>query len=257
MTEDKPVETVEDTGLSETVDTSTNEETQDTESDADDMTFGDLEFDTEESDDTEDTEAATEESEEETEESEGDVEEEAQPTESNDAEQKRIAYEAYKQREAARLAKQQELRESQMEYLQDAEDDRDLALRQLQIDAYNNRIQANADKIEAGIQRAVAEIELFRTAPEDVREALASSLDEFEQLHVSRDQQGNVVEVRADVNQFLHQRAEVLKKIMEAGARQQAKAKSQTQARTTITPSKAPAPKKVDSDLEDFDKVFW
>lgn len=259
MTEDKTVETVEDVGPSEAVETSTNEETQDVESkDADDLSFADLDLD-DESDETEETEAATEESEEVEEESTEDVEDdkgEEPEKPSTDEEQKRIAHEAFLQREAARKAKQEELRGSQEQYLQGAEDDKDLALRQLQVDAYNNRIQINADKLESGIRRSIAEIDLFRTGPDEVKEALVQSLDEFEQLYVTKNKHGDPIEVRADINKFLHQRAEMLRKVMQVGARQEVKAKSKTQARTTVTPSKPPREPKVDKDEEDFDRVF-
>lgn len=247
--DEESTQVVEDTGLSETAETSTNEETQDT----DDIALEDMDISSDDPDETDeskestDDEAATEESEESEEESIDDGKEE----------RKRLNDEAAKARIARKQALEQAKRDHLQQRLYEAEDDRDLALRELQNEAYNTRVEANTSKLETGLDRAVADIDLFKdTAPTEARDELMASLDDFERMYVTRNQFGDVVKVEGDIYQFLQQKAASIRKLTGVGARQQAKAKQQVKARTDTLPSKAPKEAKVDADLKAFDDVF-
>lgn len=267
-------QTEEAVGTAEAVDTSTNEETQDTEAEdldnfilTDDMiTAGD---DTEESEVTEETEPASEETEEAEEESTSDVESEDSSEESSDesetveskedgtpSEEEIKAHNAEmaRQRIAEREARERAKLEAQQEYLQSAEDEKDLALKQLQIDAYNNRVETNTNKLQLGIDRAVATIDLFTKGSPEVQEELANSLDDFERMYVQRDRNGDPIAVNGDVYQYLQAKAESIKRIQALGARQEAKAKSETKARTITPPVKTPKEPKVDPMIAAFDE---
>lgn len=197
-----------------------------------------------------------------TDESEDSTESEDTDEESNDddseAEQKRRNAEYAQKRIAEREAKQKELQQSQQEYLQDAEDDRDLALRQLQIDAYNNKVEFNTNKLQNGLERAVASIDLLTdpSAPPEAKEFLYDAIDEFEAIYVTRDKYGNVTEVKGDVYAYLTNKADSVRRLTGVGARNQIKAKEQAKTRTTQPPSKAPKEQKVDSDLKDFEEAW-
>lgn len=243
-----------DTSVSE--DTSTNEETQDT----DDFELEDIEVsvddmkldDTDESEETEEDTAATESDEESEEESEADVEEESsEDNTQTELERQNAARVAYQEREAKRRA---EKAQSQAEYLDGAEDDRDLALRQLQIDAYNNRIEGNTNKLQNGIDKAVASIDLFRDGSPEVKEELAKSLDDFERMYIKRDQNGDPIEVAGDVYQYLQEKAESIKRLTGIGARQQKTDKANQKARTLTPPAKTPKAPAKDPMLEAFDE---
>ena len=254
------------------VDTSTTDEAPDTvdvEAELEDMevSFDDVE-DTEETEETTEDEAATE-SEEETEEepaedvgekpeSEDTEEPQDEKTEEEDttseAEQKRRNDEYARQRIAEREAREKAKQEQQDAYLQDAEDARDLALRQLQVDAYNNRIEKNTNVLQNGIDKAVASIDLFRTGTPEVKEALAQSLDEFERMYVQKDANGDPVQVTGDVYEYLTNKANTFQTLMGLGARTEAKSKDKAKARTDPLPSRAPKEPKKDEDLDAFDE---
>lgn len=282
MTDVKSAETTEDTGLSEEVETSTNEEAQDTDVslEDDDFSFEDAadeaDGETEESEESTEDEAATESDDETEEESAEDVKDKdtkEDDTASEDS-QKAAAQEAYQQREAARRERDARLQKAQGDYLDAAEDVYDKAIergvdegtarllaeqeasnRQVRIDAYNNRIEGNLNKLENGIERAVNTIDLFSTGSNDVKEELASALDDFETMYVKRDVYGNPVRVEADVYQFLQKRAESIRRLTRVGARQESTAKKSVKARADAVPSRAPKEPKVDPDLAAFDEV--
>lgn len=254
---------IEDTTVEETVDTSTNEETPETEVDmdleGDDTSFEDMDDDeTDESDDSEDEIEDTEPAEPEEESGEDEQPEVAEePKEEDTASQEDIKKhnaEMAARRIAEKQAREQAKAAQQREYLEQAEDDRDLALRQLQVDAYNNRVESMRNKLDSGIERAVASIDLFRDGSQEVKEELARRLEDFEAKHVQYDQNGDPVSVTADVYEYLQIEADSIKRLLNTGARNQTKAKSKAKARTETLPTRAPKEKAVDPDLAAFDE---
>jgi hypothetical protein len=254
-----------DTGLSDATDTSNNEEF-DAEAALLDIEVTDEEMDgpEEKDSDTESTdEAATETEEEVEDESEADVQEEKPKEEDTTSEEetRRRNDEFAKQRIAEReaRAKQQaefaELKRQQQEdYLREAEDERDMALRQLQIDAYNNKIETNSSKLETAMDRAVADIDLFRTGTQVQKDALIASLDDFEARFVRRDNNGDPVEITGDVYQHLQAKADEIRRLAGEGARIESKAKEQTKARTDIVPTRTPKEPRKDPYLSAFEE---
>jgi len=260
----------DDTTVSDEATTSTNEDAQDTESqDLDDMELSDEDIEadeTEESGESENKTATTESEEEAQEESEDDVESTDSDSESTDSEQEESTEEgtdsdddareaaarrAFEQREAQRHKAKVD---AQQEYLDAAEDGKDLALRQLQIDAYNNRVESNTNKLQNGIDKAVASIDLFRTGTLEVKQELTDSLDDFERMHVKRDRNGDPIEVTGDVYQFLQKKADSIRRLTGVGARQQQKDRSKTRSKTITPPAKKPKEPKVDPDIAAFDE---
>lgn len=246
-----------DTGAEETVDTSTNEDAPATDDDTslEDMEVSDDEIDddTEETEESDDDSPASDDSEETEEESKED-ESTDEPEVDEDAERKRRNAEYAQQRIAERQAREQAKQQAQMEYLKAAEDEKDLALRQLQVQAYNQRVEFNTNKLETGLDKAVAAIPELRDGSQEVREFLLDAVDEFERLYVVRDQDGEPLEVNGDITEYLTKKADSARRLAGVGARTQTKAKANAKSRTMTPPSKAPKEAKVDSDLEDFDK---
>ena len=214
----------------------------------------------EEAGETEDTE---EESNEEAESVEEDQEEElaTQPEVDQQAdEQKRRNDEYAKQRIAERNERERLKRESQMDYLNKAEDDKDLALRQLQIDAYNNRVESNKSKLQSSLDRAVASIDLFTEGSPEVKQMLVQRAAQFEAANVSYDRNGDPTEVRGDLYEYLKNEADSIRRLIDVGARQNTKSKAKVRAKTTPRPSATPKQPKVDPDIEAFDEEvnsYW
>lgn len=264
---------IEDTTVEETVDTSTNEESLDTDNELEDdsTSFDDVE-DTDETEGLKDEDTDTEplELDDESEDDEEQSDESKETDESSDEEtkeedtasedDKKSEYEGLSNKEAAarrvaeKQAREQAKIEQQQQYLEQAEDQKDLALRQLQVDAYNNRVERNRDKLDSGIEKAVASIELFRTGDPEVKEELARRLEDFEAKHVQYDNNGDPVNVTGDVYDYLTKEADSIQRILNTGARRQTKAKDQAKARTVTLPTRAPKEPKVDPDLAAFDE---
>lgn len=246
------------------VDTSTNEETSNPEAELENSDFSfDSEDDTdetdeseevEESEETDDDEEATESTDETKEESAEDEDlktEEADTT--SEEQQRKAAKEAFDRREAARIAKEKAKQEAQDKYLNDAEDARDLAFRQLQVDAYNNRVLTNSNTLQNGIDKAIAHIDLFKTGTPEEKDELANALDDFERMYITRDQNGDPVEVRGDVFEFLATKAESIRRLTGVGARTAKQDKVKTKSRTLAPPTRAPKQKKSDPEIDGFD----
>jgi hypothetical protein len=239
------------------VDTSTNEDAQETDSDdSEEESLDDLMADEpNESDEESDEEAATDSDDDSEEESKDDVDEETKEEDTTSevsAEEQRRRNDAYAKQRIAEKQKAKE--EAQQEYLQSAEDDQDLALRQLQVDAYNNKIEFNQNKLQNGIDKAVAQIDIFSKGTPEEKEELLSALDEFEQHYVQYDQNGDPLNVKGDVYQYLSKKADSIRRLTSVGARQSLKQKNNAKTRTMATPSKAPREAKKDPDLAAFDE---
>lgn len=270
-----------DAVVDETIDTSTGDEVDAEEAlENTDISFEDIQDD---EDDTSESEEVEDNTEEESSEAEGDVEQPPEEEESEDSEaeeveseeedtttkdeqpnersKEQLAQEAFRRREAERkLREERESREKETldRYLQEAQDDdTELAKRQLEVQQYNLRKEAislNADKLDVGIQRAAAEIDLLRSDDPVVQTAFKEALDDFEAMFVVKDQHGNPVEVKADVYQYLHKKADSIRQLTGIGARQQVKQKAKEKSATIPRPSKAPKAPKVDEDLLAFDE---
>jgi len=246
MADDISTTDEDDTSVVASEDTSTNDDTQDTEDELEDIEVTPEELaEGETKEESEEDDESTEDKE-----SEEDAEAEEEDT-TSEADKQRAAKIAFEQREAQRRAEQTK---AQQEYLEKAEDDKDLALRQLQIDAYTNRIETNTSKLQTGIDKAVASIDLFREGSPEVKEELANSLDDFERMYVQRDRNGNPISVTGDVYQYLQSKADSIARLTGIGARQQSKNKANEKSRTLNKPSRTPKQGKVDPALDAFDE---
>ena len=255
--------TTEDTSVDE-VDTSTDDEAQETEAELEssDISFEDEDDsseddETEESEEPEEDESADESTEETEEESEEDVEkDEETEAEETTAEEKKAesARKAFEKREAARLAKEKTKREAEGKYLSKAKDDSERAFRQLQIDAYNNNVRYNSDRLENGIEKAVARIDIISTGTPAEQDFMKEAIDDFERMYVVRDKNGDPIEVKGDVYEYLAKKAESARKLTGVRASNAQEAKGKTKARTMAVPSRKPKEGKRDVDLDAFDE---
>lgn len=153
------------------------------------------------------------------------------------SEDKSPARKAWEEREARRQAQKQQQQE---EFLDAAEDDKDLAVRQLQVDAYNNRIERNANKLQNDIDWAVANIDLFQDGTKEQKDKLLREIDKWEAIHVRKDRNGDPVEVTGNLKQYLQEEAESIRRLAGVGARQEVRNKSKTKAKTLTPPASKP-----------------
>jgi hypothetical protein len=215
----------------------------------------------EETSDEEQDESETEESQDEPVEEEAETGEDTPPKESPDEAQKRYNDEMAKRRIAEKELQKERQRNEQdnlKRYLAEAEDDEVLyAQRKNEIAQHllqKERSELTYEKLQVGIDKAVAGIDLFRTGTPEIKEELAKSLDDFERMYVDKDEQGNFLKVNADVYQYLQSKADSISRIAGIGARQQSKQKASEKARTVTQPVRTPKPVKSDPELDGFDE---
>lgn len=276
---DTPIENAEDTGLSDAAQTSTD---NDVDLEDMDITFDDLvDGDSDEEDDS----AATEVSEaEQSEEADGEDEaDEADSTETQvadaedttenvdaEAERKRFNDEMAKRRIAEREAREAERQakaaleaEHIRQYLAEAEGDpEEEALRKVNVEAYRlqqERAAINAERLQVGIDKALANetvMSIFKHGSDAAKRELLEALDEFEQTRVTKDAQGNPLQVNGDIYKTLVKKAESIRELTQAGAVQEAKTKDKAREKTITPPTRAPKQPKADAEIDAFDKAF-
>lgn len=250
------------TATTDAVDTSTNDDISQAESDLEesDVSFDDAE-DTDddeqaESSESDEDESANESTEEEQEESEEDADEgQADTPEKPEAKDKQqAAREAFERREAARLAKEQAKREAEQQYIKNAENDQDKALRVLQVNAYNLQVQTNQNALQNGIDKAMAHIDLMSSKDPVIRDEMLNAVDEFEAYNVVKDKNGDPVEVRGDLFEHLQKKAAAIRRLAGLREKQRSNDRANTRARTVVTPSRKPKEAAKDPLLEGFDE---
>jgi len=250
MADDESTATVEDTSVAE-ADTSTNEEAQDLE---------DIEVTPEElNDETEDTEDETtdtepSETEEESKEDEGTEEQSEEPEQSDEEKQKAFNKEMAERRIQEKLQRELSQKAEQEKYLEQAEDEKDLALRQLQVDAYNNQVERNTDKLTTQYEKAVKDFEILSSDDPVVKAEVDAAIDSFQALHVTVDSYGNPTQIRGDLYQYLQNKADSIRQLTSIGARQQVKSKEKEKSKTFTPPSRTPKEPKVDPDMAAFEE---
>lgn len=208
----------------------------------------------EDAEDVEETEEDTEETEEESEEEESETEEPPKEDTDPEAERKEKARRAYEEREAKRKEREASKQEQHQKYLDDASDDTDRALREVRLEAYIGRIERNSDRIQTGLDKAVANIDLLTKGTPEQKEALEEAYQDYLNMYVVTDQNGDPVEVKADVYDYLQKKADTIKRLTGVGERNGAKAKTTARARTDTISTRPPKQGKKDEMLDGFDE---
>lgn len=179
-------------------------------------------------------------------------------------EEKRRLNQEYAQRRIAekKLRDMEKQRENDVlhQYIQEASDDEILAQqRMLEVEAFrlqNEKSEVLEEKASVQIDRALANIELFSSGSEAVKNMLADSLDDFEASYVVRDQFDRIVELKQDPYEYLQKQAQRIETLLSEGALKQTKAKSKEAAKTVTLPIASQAKQETDEDLDSFDAYF-
>jgi DNA repair exonuclease SbcCD ATPase subunit len=254
MADEESTTVAEDTSVDEATNTLTDVETSLEEIEVTPEELG------EEIEDTKDEITDTEPSESEKE-TEDDVTEETNESEdtkeSEEDKQKSFNREMAERRIQEKQQREQSLKASQQEYLVEAENDQELAVRQLQIDAYDNKVEANSNKLTNAYERALKDFDILADNTPEIKAEVDAALDAFQAMYVTVDAYGNPSDVRGDLYQHLQSKAESIKKLTGIGARKQVEDKSKEKSKAFTPPSKAPKEPKVDPDLLAFDEEAY
>ena len=180
----------------------------------------------------------------------------------NEESQKQLAHEAFKRREAERKLREAEQKredENLQRYLDEAKDDDDL-LKERQLEVKDHYLTKRNSEIlerslEVDMKQAVADLGL-KGMDEATKNFVARRLDEFEANRVIRDRNGNLLDVKGDVYQYLKEELDSISQFKGIGAREQTKKKTVEKAMTIPKASRTPKEPARDTDLDDFDKEF-
>lgn len=181
---------------------------------------------------------------------------EAEDKEPTEDDKKAHNREMAERRLQAKADRDKQLQDAQAQYVADAEADnpQDLAVRQLQVDAYNNKVEYNTNKLTNGYERAIKDFPILSDAAPEIRAEVDGALDAFQALHVEIDQYGNPTNVRGDIYAYLQAKADSIAALTGKGARQQEQAKTKEKSKVTTLPSRAPKTPKKDADIDAFDE---
>ena len=171
-------------------------------------------------------------------------------------EEQRKAYNKQMAEQRIREKQQREaqIKQKQQEYVAEADDDQTLALRQLQVDAYNNKVENNTNKLVNGYERAIKDFPILADSTPEIKAEVDAAIDAFQALHVKVDSFGNPSEVNGDLYKYLQSKADSIQRLTQIGVRKQVNNKAKEKSKTLITPSRTPKEPKVDPDLAAFEE---
>jgi len=239
------------------------EANEDTDVDLEDMevSFDDAEDDSDdeaeaEPDEEADTEGEPEVEEEAEVEADADTEAEPEPKEelSDEDAIKQRNREMAEKRIQERQARQAAIKQEQDAYIAEAEDEYALAVRQLQVDAYDTKVEANTNKLTNGYEKALKDFAILNDPSPEIQSELNQALDAFQAMYVDLDRYGNPTNVKGDLYAYLQTKADIIEKLAGLGARQQVKSKDREKSKVLATPSRAPKEPKKDPDLDGFEE---
>lgn len=254
-----------DTADEAAVDTSVNSEDTSSES-TDDGELEDIEVDTADITDEEDAEEATDEeadsesdesTEDEPSDEEAESEDEAEPELSDEQKRAQQAQEMYARRQQEKQARIDKVKADQAAYVAEASEEGDpheIALRQLQVDAYNNKVEAVTNKLTNGYERALNDFPVLKTQDPVIQAEIDAAIDAFQAQNVSIDAYGNPTDVRGDLYAALQAKADSIEKLTGIRAKQQEQSKTKEKSKVLAKPTRAPREPKVDPDMEAFEE---
>src|SRR6185369_13799006 len=127
--------------------------------------------------------------------------EEEEPELSDEEKQKAFNKEMAERRILEKKQREQTQKEQQQEYLAEAEDDKELVIRQLQVDAYNNKVEGNTNKLTNSYEKAIKDFDILNSDDPVVKAEVDSAIDAFQAQYVTVDDFGNPIDVRSDFYQ--------------------------------------------------------
>lgn len=173
-------------------------------------------------------------------------------TKSNEDEVKAHNKMMAEQRIREKQERESQIKQMQQEYVAEAEDDTSLALRQLQVDAYTNKVENNTNKLANGYERAVKDFPILADQTPEIKAEIDAAIDAFQALHVKIDKFGNPSEISGDLYSYLQTKANSIERLTQIGARKQEVNKAKEKSKTFTPPSRTPKEAKKDPYMDAF-----
>lgn len=146
------------------------------------------------------------------------------------------------------------LKKEQTEYVSETQDPIEIAVRQLQVDAYNNKTDANTNKLTNDYERALKDFPILGDKSPAIQKEIDDAITAFDARYTTFDQYGKPVDVRGDLYSYLQSKADSIEKLTGLGATKQTKDKVREQSKTLQTPVRSPKQPKSDAMLDAFDE---
>lgn len=254
--------TSSDTSVAEAVDTSVNSE--DTSTNTEDGELDDIEVDVAEIEDNDEGEEVPEteteveaSTEDEPSEEDAESEDKAEPELSD--EQKRAEHnkQMFEQRQQEKQARIDKVKADQVAYVAEASevgDPIEIAVRQLQVDGYNNTVEANSNKLTNSYERAKNDFPILTSDDPIIQARIDKAIDAFQAQHVTIDAYGNPTQVNGDFYQYLQDEADSIEKLTGIRVKKQEQSKTKEKSKVLVTPTRAPKTPKTDPDMVAFDE---
>lgn len=164
----------------------------------------------------------------------------------------RFRAEMYERRQQEKAQREQTVQESQQAYLDEAQDNQDLALRQLQIDAYETKVERVTNQLTNQYETALKDFPILRDSNPVVQRELDEAIDNFQSRFVQIDDYGNAVNASGDMYAYLQAKAQAIEQLTGIGAKQQEASKTKQKSKAVTLPGRSPREPKVDPALADF-----
>jgi hypothetical protein len=201
-----------------------------------------------------DTEVETTEEEDTTEEASEEVE--TKPDEESEKDIKAHNREMAQRRLAAKAEREAQIAKEQQDYVAEADtaDPLDIAVRQLQVTAYNNTVESNTNKLTNAYERAIQDFDILKNPSPEIQAEIDAAVDAFQAQFVQLDKYGNPVEVKGDLYTHLQTKADSIARLTGLKVKQQEQMKTKEKSKVLSTPTRAPKEPKRDPQLEAFDE---
>lgn len=178
-----------------------------------------------------------------------------EPTE--EEKQAQFRADMFARRQAEKAQRDNTQREQQQAYLAEAQDEQDLALRQLQIDAYENRVERFTNTLTNSYERAVADFEVLRDPNPVIQNRINRAIDAFQAQSVAMDSYGNPTAVSGDLYTYLQEEADTISQLSGIRNQQLKEDKGKQRTKAVTTPRRAPSEPKEDPDIAAFNAEAW
>lgn len=158
------------------------------------------------------------------------------------------------QRIREKQIREAQIKQAQQQYVAEAEDEQSLALRQLQVDAYTNKVESNTNKLQNGYEKAIKDFPILADSTPEIKAEVDAAIDAFQAMYVKIDKFGNPSEISGDLYKYLQSKADSIERLTQIGARKQLTNKAKEKSKTFTPPSRTPKEPKIDLDLKAFEE---
>lgn len=156
-----------------------------------------------------------------------------------------------------KMARQAHIEQSQKDYIAEAESEEQAAIRQLQVEAYTTKVEGLTNKLTNGYERAIKDFPILSDQSPEIQAEISDAIDAFQAKYVTIDSYGNPREVKADLYQYLQNKADSIERLTQFGARKQVDNKAIEKSKTFTPPSRTPKTPKIDPDLAAFEEEAY